>query len=1422
MAIAEGDTLDGRYKVLGVHPGGMGVVYILEDRDTGEIHAAKTVKPELRDDLRVRRRFEGEVRTWIRLGRHENLVEAKFVRDLAGLPFLFLEFIEGPTLAEVLAADAPFNLSQAVDFAIQAARGLTHAQETPLGSDGRGIVHRDVKPENLFVTRDRTVKVSDLGIAKVLSADLESTAEGIGMGTPFYVPPEQLKGSQTIDGRADIYSLGAVIYQMITGEIPLRSESLESQIYRILREVPEPASASNPAVPKVLDRIIARCLEKKPSDRYPSFRVLGKELRALLNGGALLDADPPQATCKTCGYASSHTPTACPVCEGSMGAPMKFEGRADEEERAADPSLTPLVISATEATPRTVRMGEPLTVTIRVVNRRGVPVRPAEMTLPLPDMDVFRLERAAEVWRGEIPPSPPGRPFRISYALVPLREGTFDLPAPVLRYDEHLESVARGPSVRFHVNFNYRLPLVGRDEERRALLEFSRRGRAGFALVFGEAGSGRSRILREIGEELSDGGHLVLEGKALSGVREPLKVFHDVARQIFGAGAEPLSGSSAMARVIDRLAPLVGRNPEMAGFFAAFLRRTGIPESQVPMRGYLWFRLLSAMAREKPVVLVLSDLHWADEESIDLAAGLVQRAADEGVLLTVLTSSLRADSDPGTQRRIDRLQLRFSGLAATPESTLRVSLERLRMKDVARLLESVFPGNTLGEDHPWLLPALTTQSGGNPFHVVQILKQLREARDDVGEPLVSAEGGTWMLRPELTEDRISEWIPEAVEDMVRAMVTPLPAPVRDLLERAAVIGEEFEVSILKELVEDPAAVDEGLDALEHAEFIRMRGERGERYTFTSSQVPQIVERLIRERSRRLHQKLHREVASALKATLSRTDLRKSAHRYARHLNLAGERERALRWLVISAEAAVKGQLFLRADAFLNRAADLVDDGVEASRRILGNLYFLRGEVLRMAGQLTEALVAFERATDYLGGSRGREILTRSLSRTGRIHEVRGELDRALYCFQVAAQLNEEAGDVAGLALSLGDLGAIQLQRGEEEKAYASYERSRELAEESSDPRALAETLDHLAALEVRRGEWGRSESNYRDSLEIWERIGDRLGTAQALNGLGNVALRQGRLEDAREMYQRAIELRREVGDREGTANLLSNLGVIHDRLGRFEESLTYYRRSAEAHRAIGSRRGLALVLNNIGVVNLSRGDVSMAVGRFEEALAIRRSIGDRDRVGRVLVNLGEAYTEAGRLDQAQATLDEALEILKGAEDRIELVEVFCTRAELMRRRGNLDGALSELERGFLEENPDPLVRSGLHLGMGEILLDRGALPEALASSDRALLLARESGDRMTLARAHRVRGQALYRQGRLEEGLRSLSEAEELLLDTSGPELARVYLSRGEALKESDPARSREVFMRAKGLLDALTSRGAALPEAPRLDGLVS
>ncbi|MGH7163328.1 MAG: serine/threonine-protein kinase, partial [Planctomycetota bacterium] len=264
---AVGERLLDRFRIDAVFTGGMGILCAVTDGHTGRRYAVKTVKPGHRGDPDVLRRFLDEARTWIDLDFHVNLVQALWLIDAPPAPLLFLEYVAGPDLAALLER-GPLPLARALDFAMQCASGMAYAHGKPLG-DGIGIVHRDLKPSNLLVAPDDVLKISDFGLARVFRARAAPAGdEGVGVGTPAYMAPEQLRGTTAVDGRADIYSFGLVLYEMLTGTNPLRSPEISEQVRRILDVVPAPLAD----VPAALAGLVSRCVAKSPADRPRDFR----------------------------------------------------------------------------------------------------------------------------------------------------------------------------------------------------------------------------------------------------------------------------------------------------------------------------------------------------------------------------------------------------------------------------------------------------------------------------------------------------------------------------------------------------------------------------------------------------------------------------------------------------------------------------------------------------------------------------------------------------------------------------------------------------------------------------------------------------------------------------------------------------------------------------------------------------------------------------------------------------------------------------------------------------------------------------------------------------------------------------------------------------------------------------------------------
>ncbi|MCJ7645079.1 MAG: protein kinase [Candidatus Aminicenantes bacterium] len=266
-----GSLLAGKYRVLEeVGHGGMGVVYKAEDMKLKRIVAIKFLPRELSMNPEARERFIQEARTAAALS-HPNICTIHEVDESVDKPFIVMEYVEGENLREKI-KKGPLPIGEALDITIQAADGLEKAHQ-------RGVVHRDVKSANIMVTGSGQVKIMDFGLAK-LRGGSAFTKEGTTLGTVAYMSPEQARGDK-VDARTDIWSLGVVLYELVSGNIPFRGDLESAVIHNIIHEEPKPLRAIVSKVPEEFERIIRRALRKKVEDRYGSAADMLADLRKL-------------------------------------------------------------------------------------------------------------------------------------------------------------------------------------------------------------------------------------------------------------------------------------------------------------------------------------------------------------------------------------------------------------------------------------------------------------------------------------------------------------------------------------------------------------------------------------------------------------------------------------------------------------------------------------------------------------------------------------------------------------------------------------------------------------------------------------------------------------------------------------------------------------------------------------------------------------------------------------------------------------------------------------------------------------------------------------------------------------------------------------------------------------------------------------
>jgi tetratricopeptide (TPR) repeat protein/tRNA A-37 threonylcarbamoyl transferase component Bud32 len=314
-----GDKIKNRYEIHNILGGpgksGMGIVCICYDHQSKEVIAIKTFQDRFLTDRTAIERFKWEAETWVRLEKHYNIVQAKYIEVIDGKPCIHLEYVVGDQQygadlshwiwgGGLQRKDKP-DILLILNFVIQFCHGMMHAQKK-FHEIGRPFVHRDVKPQNIMVTRDRVVKVTDFGLVKVFAQadeDIPSITVGDGCrkrlslsksgdicGTPPYMSPEQCRGEKDIDATSDIYSFGCVLYEMLTGRYIFDARTPEEFIKYHLGTPPEA-----PKVHKELDEVVLRCLEKEAGQRYHDFEELERVLSKIYYGLTGEVIKPPSA-----------------------------------------------------------------------------------------------------------------------------------------------------------------------------------------------------------------------------------------------------------------------------------------------------------------------------------------------------------------------------------------------------------------------------------------------------------------------------------------------------------------------------------------------------------------------------------------------------------------------------------------------------------------------------------------------------------------------------------------------------------------------------------------------------------------------------------------------------------------------------------------------------------------------------------------------------------------------------------------------------------------------------------------------------------------------------------------------------------------------------------------------------------------------
>ncbi len=1226
--------------------GGMGAVYRARDTAKGGPVAIKIVHAGGSAASAVR--FEREARAMLSL-RHPSVVEVHdFGRSPDGMLYMVMELLDGEDLQKRLGR-GPLRTDEALQIAIELARALSAAH-------AKGVVHRDLKPGNVFlVPRGEGAvlpKILDFGVAKLHGETLALTQDRGIIGTPYYMAPEQARGEPDVDARADIYALGAILYEMLTGRVPLSAEGPLTVLVRILTDVPTAPSRLRPSLGQAIDELVLRALAKARAERYPTAQAFGEALEHCLEvhrGTAGSDRwsilSPPTVSTEE---VRLMTVLMAEGGEAGDGFEERFAAAAAHHGGLPDRLLGGRHIAVFGAE---VSYGDEA---VRAV-RCGLAVRGPGIRIGIGSGRVLAGHNTT--FSGE-PVGGAGSLARAgggSTVLVDLHthhrtRGLFDVrPVDVGAYEVVAER-SRGLLIGAREVMGVETPTLGRDAELaqvRALFHRAVRDRTPQVVsVVGGPGLGKTRIKHELrlfveglgGEVVPIEGH----GEPMS-IRSPYFVYSLALRRL-----AKIEVGEPEATSREKLLALVSESIHdgTAGAVAALIGALiGVPQPETepapidPRRAReraeeALGTYFHALALQRTVMLVLEDAHWADPFSLELTERIVDQGEGRSIFVLVLCRPELFEKRPGL----------FGG-----SDHQRVDLRPLTRRAGRALMHALLGG----EPPAGLADDIAELTGGNPYFIEETLAGLRDRGALARDP-----AGAWQI----VDDPTSQPVPASVEAVLQSRLDSLPAEEKELLKRTSVFGRAFWDEALSGLgIADGARLLGNLrsrDLIAPRASTRFAGVR--EFTFRHALMRDAAYALLPEAQRRV---LHRAAAQFF---LDRGD--EDAAAIARHLDLGGDTGRSAEYHFKAAQRASAEDAAEMALEHAERGLSLTSD---AALRF--DLVALQVEVLDRLGRRHEQRRALERLPPLAKaiGEPWREAHWRM--RMGQMQRMTAEYASAAGNLATALAIFQHLGRDADAIEALTELGSIAQSVGDYRQALDHIGDALTLCAKVRRPDLDASA--HMVAANALLGlqELEQARRRYAASVDAFRALGDAYRQTVALVNLGNLYNALGRYPEAAESLETALALASRTSAGSSQAYIRANRGITRARLGQLDAAIESEQLAFKTAGEAGDGRLLSASGTYLALICLERGgerDLHRAQNAAVAALAAARDASLDEFQALAHMALARVYLARGETDAALREASEAVRLrgrMRGVQELEE--DLYYTHHLALRAAG---------------------------------------------------------------------------------------------------------------------------------------------------------
>jgi eukaryotic-like serine/threonine-protein kinase len=1264
-----------------VAKGGMGEIWRATDLRTEQVVAIKRMLiskvGELSQRHRVRMMREASALQQLR---HEHIVrylETGF--DDEGQPYLVLEWLDGDDL-EHRHRRAPLSLSGVLELAGQALSGLAVCHE-------QGIIHRDVKPGNLFLVEGEqlTVKLVDFGLALLGNEISRLTRAGQIIGTLYYLSPEQARGERNVDHRSDLYAMGVVLYELVTGKLPFWSDRPAAVLLKIVSETPPRPRQLRPDTPTWLEQVIQRAMQRDPAARFDSAAEMLGALRPTTHRladslspvsipaeHAELETLPPTVSTVTREYRLVTLlcvlPTAAeeglaPVVTEAVGAVRgvvysllggQTVGIFGLDRTVGDEGLRAVQagLAVREAAGERARL---LAATVHLAVGNGLQLDgkeldqatellgtlpPGELVLDRPTLELLGGKVETRVTEGHVA-------AQQLLAEVPVRRRVLGVETPTVGRELELASI-RAARQR-----------AEDDEEPEALL------------LLGQPGIGKSRLYDDVVPELVEASALCLEGRARSSqTKTPYGLLADALARGAGihVGQPAEEQRAALEALVLRHAPdeagreallFIGEALGLAWAEETDALRAARAEPKLmrtrTARAFETF-LRSAAARGL-VCLCLEDLHWADDESLELCEQLVDRL-DRTPLFLFCTA------------RPELLERR-AGFLELVDAT-RVELHPLKRRPLRKLLGALL-GEGLGRE---LEQVIASWSDGNPYFAEELVSWMVTR-----SILVRREGG-WRL----TREPLAEELPAGIEGAIQGRLDGLAMDPKDLLKAASVFGEVFWQDGCVALGFADAALK--LRELEAAQFVIRRPEsripETSEWAFRHALLQQVAYGMLPEERR---QPLHLQVARWLEQVGER-----DAALLAQHFELGGARARAAGYHAQAGDRALAEGHPERAEAcYLAALEGAGDDRDEGPRRDEGPHLTWPLKLARahfVAGHLERASAVLASLESKGFCDEPRRAAEATFLR-GQILMWKGDYNQAA---AVLRQAGAEACDDEELAFEIWRvLFWVFWGQGKYQEAGRVAEALYNEALDSGRPEHLSPAKLAFAYYNVVQGDLSASVRLSKEAVGHAREIGHPYGEIDSLTLLGSAQELVGQYDEAMLTLEEGHARTREMKLPIHQAIIEACMGRVCLIQNRIEQALAHYGRARSQAEPLGDYRTAADALAGEARALCRRSlaqDEPQGQDIPQATAAVHRAVDlVADRAPPVLAEARLAQAElalaAQRSGEAVKQILAAVELLDrlGGQEQCE-IEILLTAHDVLRVAGRREEALAMLDRAW--------------------------------------------------------------------------------------------------------------------------------------------